>query len=1143
MSRFACVSICVFFTFIGLCGEPSDIRVIDLGPSESVRLWTVQDESGSKQFYQVIKDGVASAVQQSKNEIRLRYDTFDPLARAPRSVDGRFEHRPENQLYLVQFHTKSLATYRKQLEKMGVTVHKFLPNATHIARMGDAMVNRVRALPYVRWVGPYEPAYRLEEYLLDNADEAGEYYPLQKYNIMIFESDLGIKKQVAAKIAKLGGQIDRDHAGKYLIEATLTPEQLFEVVHLNEIQFIDRWSPVEKDMNISREITGANYVETVAGYTGQGVRGEVIDLGFNLTHVDFGSNPLIEHTAVNVDSHGAACSGIVFGDGTGNPDARGLLPDGQGIVADWDVVSVGTPRYDHTGELVQPPYEAVFQTASVGSARTLNYTTISADTDSALFDFDIVHCQSQSNAGDQMSRPQAWAKNIISGGAVNHYDTLTKSDDCWCSGASIGPATDMRIKPDLCHFYDATLTTTSGGTTAYTASFGGTSGATPNIAGNTGIFFQMWSEGIFGNDATPGASVFDNRPHMTTAKAAMINTAEQYAFSGAAHDLTRVHQGWGMPSLQNLYDKRNNMFFVDESDVLSNGQSTVYPISVAPGEPELKVTMVYADPPGSPAAAQHRINDLTLKVTDPSATEYWGNVGLLENNYSTPGGSANDYDTVENVFIQNPASGNWTVEVFADEINEDGHVETGADDADFALVVSGGVFFGFRLLPDTLAAAVCSPSDAVFMIDIDAPAGFVEPVTLSVSGLPAGASAAFTMNPVTPPGQTQLTISGVGSLAVGQYGFGVTGTSTSLTQQRSMLIDVFDQTPNVPALMLPADNATEVALYPTLEWGSATQAASYTVELATDMAFSNMVASTTTSSTSWDVPVKLDSLTDYYWRVMAGNVCGDSAFSTAFTFETLDQPLYFTEQLTSFDLDNRTTAFEPNGTGNFYAMCGWPETVFPTDPAGGTVLSLGDDTFEAVALTMPFNFYGTDYSTIYVGSNGYVTFNSGDTTYNETLADHFNQPRISGLFDDLSPNQAGTISVRQLADRVAVTYEGVTGFQAANSNNFQIEMFQDGRVHITHLQMDENDGIVGLSAGGGMPADFVADDLSAAPMSCEAAIPCPWDANGSGTIDMLDVTLILAEWHVPGSDKDVNGDLIVNIIDALETMDNFGACP
>jgi len=331
----------------------------------------------------------------------------------------------------------------------------------------------------------------------------------------------------------------------------------------------------------------------------------------------------------------------------------------------------------------------VFQTASVGSDRTTEYSTISADTDAMLFDFDIVHCQSQSNAGDQMSRPQAWAKNIISGGAVYHYDTIKKTDDCWCGGASIGPASDGRIKPDLCFFYDDIFTVTCCGPTDYTSSFGGTSGATPMICGHVGLFFEMWADGAFNNPVDPSGTVFDNRCHMTTAKAMMINTADSYPFPGAGDDLERVHQGWGMPDLERMYDLRFRMFIVDEADLVTNMGSVMYQVTVDAGEPELRVTLVYADPPGVPGSSQHRINDLSLKVTTPSGVVYWGNNGLLEGNWSAPGGEANEVDTVENVFVQDPEPGLWTVEVFGHEVNQDGHVETPQLDADYALVVSG----------------------------------------------------------------------------------------------------------------------------------------------------------------------------------------------------------------------------------------------------------------------------------------------------------------------------------------------------------------------------------------------------------------------------------------------------------------------
>jgi hypothetical protein len=99
--------------------------------------------------------------------------------------------------------------------------------------------------------------------------------------------------------------------------------------------------------------------------------------------------------------------------------------------------------------------------------------------------------------------------------------------------------------------------------------------------------------------------------------------------------------------------------------------------------------MTYSDPPGNPSVqSQHRINDLTLKAISPSGVEYWGNNGLLTGVWSEPGGEADTKNTVECVFVENPDPGAWTIEVHADEIIQDCHVETPALDADYALVAS-----------------------------------------------------------------------------------------------------------------------------------------------------------------------------------------------------------------------------------------------------------------------------------------------------------------------------------------------------------------------------------------------------------------------------------------------------------------------
>jgi hypothetical protein len=672
-------------------GEISNERIIEVGGTSIVlATWDEQNGDGeSVYYYGVSLDGSSFVrVSPASYELGLRYARFDPLVSVP-DVDPSLAAGADVGLFIVQFVTQPLDAFRTQIEGLGGEVHHYVAQFAYLVEMTADVREQVEALPYVRWIGAYEPAYRLEEFMLENLAQAETAYPLLRYNIMVHTVEQ--KTIVASRISSTGGTVDNNDAGKRLIEATLTPTQLFEVVRWDEVLFADRWSPYETDMNIAREIGGANYLETVEDYTGEGVRGESFDIGFNLIHGDHQAHPLIVHgPPVNGENHGASTIGICFGDGTGSATARGLLPDGQGIVADVDGIgTTGPNRYNHSAELLQPPYRAVFQTSSIGSNRTTQYTTISADTDQMLFDLDLVHCQSQSNAGTRNSRPQAWAKNIISGGGILHRNTLDKADDCWCGQASIGPAADGRVKPTFTHFYDLIFTTSCCGPTSYTSNFGGTSGATPIICGHVGIFFQMWADGIFDNPVF-GSDVFANRSHMTTAKAMLVNSAEQYDFSGPTDDRTRVHQGWGMPDLQKLYDMRDKLLVVDETDILEPFDAIQYVVTVTPGEPALKATMTYADLPGNPGVqTQHRINDLDLKVTSPSSTTYYGNEGLMDAPWSIPGGAPDTKNTVENVFIQDPEAGVWIVEVSAPEIIQDSHVETPVLDADYALVVSG----------------------------------------------------------------------------------------------------------------------------------------------------------------------------------------------------------------------------------------------------------------------------------------------------------------------------------------------------------------------------------------------------------------------------------------------------------------------
>ncbi|MCG8699895.1 MAG: S8 family serine peptidase [Bacteroidales bacterium] len=642
-------------------------------------------------------NGSESKELPQRNEIKLRYQSFDPITESPEVLSSairesveRIAKPGEKQAYIVQFVTQAFESYQIKLKELGCDVYNHIPYHALLVHMDADTKKAVEQLSYVRWVGDYYPDYKLDSDIMEEytsrASASGAM--AQRYSILLCQKNG--KKAVKNAVIRMGGKVNVTTKGK-LMEITVAPSQIVEIAGLKEVLSIDKYAAPEEDMDIVREIGGANYVEQIEGYTGQGVRFEVMDGGLYDGHENFNHKKVLWHTSKKGAYHGTCVSSIVWGNGKKKAKSRGIIPDCEQPIMAW--YGGFSDRYKHTKELVNPKgkYRASFQTNSWGQGRTKKYTTVSAAMDELIFDHDILIFQSQSNAGTRDSRPEAWAKNVVSVGGIRHYNTIKRSDDKWNKSASIGPASDGRIKPDLAHFYDYTYAA-SEGTNKY-KEFGGTSGATPITAGYGGLLMQMWADGVFDGGPGKNRDVFDSRPHMTTARALLINSAYQYDFNGTKHDKTRVHQGWGMVDVKKLYNeaKANDWslpLLINESKVLKPLDIHKYTID-CDGKSPLKITMVYADPEANPSASIHRINDLSLKVISPTGKVYWGNYGLREGPWSKSGGTADELNLVENVIIQNPEKGTWKVEVHGDEIVVDSHKETAKIDADYALVATG----------------------------------------------------------------------------------------------------------------------------------------------------------------------------------------------------------------------------------------------------------------------------------------------------------------------------------------------------------------------------------------------------------------------------------------------------------------------
>ena len=257
------------------------------------------------------------------------------------------------------------------------------------------------------------------------------------------------------------------------------------------------------------------------------------------------------------------------------------------------------------------------------------------------------------------------------------------------------------------------------------------------------------------------------------------------------------------------------------------------------------------------------------------------------------------------------------------------------------------------------------------------------------------------------------------------------------------------------------------------------------------------------------------------------NLLDPNVYSQVLTFQNLESgsiksrsvvltvkpPDLFTELFEAGgDFTGLSLTFRPNGSIGCYEACRDEVNAFPTDPNGGTYLPLADDDFAEVVLAdgKEILFYGQSYDRFYVGSNGYITFGTGDTQYGGSLENHFGLPRISGYFADLTPANSQSISFRQLEDRVAVTFNGVPIYgDKTAKNSFQIEMFfGDGSIRVTWLELTSVAGVAGLSEGKGLPpAFFIESDLSAYPICWPLG-----DFSKDYVVDLADLGIFVSFW-------------------------------
>ncbi len=212
------------------------------------------------------------------------------------------------------------------------------------------------------------------------------------------------------------------------------------------------------------------------------------------------------------------------------------------------------------------------------------------------------------------------------------------------------------------------------------------------------------------------------------------------------------------------------------------------------------------------------------------------------------------------------------------------------DISNFNSIIEAADSAGYAFSAGPFNQQVCAPDDVVFNLNTISLLDYDSPVTFSVEGLPTGAVANFSSNPVVPSEDLTLNIDITSVTDEGFYDIEVIGIAAGGdTLVRPLTFDIVLNDFSALAPVGPANGSSGVTELPTFTWDPSPNAVSYDIEIASSPSFAPgtiIESATGIIGSSFEPASVLEKNNLFFWRVRASNECGPGAFSVPQGFHT-----------------------------------------------------------------------------------------------------------------------------------------------------------------------------------------------------------------------------------------------------------------